>query len=123
MARGTIYKTSVLASAVSIFGCGFMLMGIASAFSGQVVGGIIMALCGVGLSIWASEISENKRFKVWKKKVEEGGFVPAIQSNMKTAIDCYNTLPGKKTLAYIRTLNPAAADNIEQQLAAKQQKK
>ena len=38
---------------------------------------------------------------------------------MNVAINAFNALPTKKTLAYIRKLNPAAAQEIERQLAEK----
>lgn len=38
---------------------------------------------------------------------------------MNVAINAFNILPNKKTLAYIRKLNPAAAKEIDRQLAEK----
>lgn len=38
---------------------------------------------------------------------------------MNVAINAFNALPTKKTLAYIKKLNPAAAQEIERQLAEK----
>ena len=119
MARITIYKNSFLATLVSICGyigvvCGVMVM-----FEGDIAAGILMLAVGIGLAVWASKISQNKQFKTWKKQVEVKGLVPGVQSSVQTAIQVYNTNPSTKTLNYIRTLNPAAAENIAQQLAAK----
>ena len=38
---------------------------------------------------------------------------------LNIAINAFNVLPTKKMLSYIKTLNPAAAQEIERQLAAK----
>lgn len=69
---------------------------------------------GFGLSWLADSISENKKFATWKKKVEEKGYVADIQSDISFAIEIYNTNPCTKTLEYIRTLNPQAAEFIAQ---------
>lgn len=119
MARIRIYKNSFLASALSILGYIFLVTGIIAAFNGEVVGGIFVVILSIAMMFAAKAISDNKQFKAWKKQVEEKGYVPKIQSSVEVAIQVYNTYPGTKTLAYIRTLNPAAADNIAQQLAAK----
>ena len=118
MARVTIYKNSILASICSIFGYFLVMGGILAAFSGEILAGIIIALLGFGMAALAAAISENKRFKTWKKQVESKGYVPAIQANVQTAIQVYNTYPSTKTLEYIRTLNPRAAQMISEQLAA-----
>lgn len=119
MARITIYKNSFLASAVSILGYLFVVCGIMAAFSGEIAGGILIALVGFGLAVLASSISEQKQFKTWKKQIEQKGLVPQIQASTQVAIQVYNTFPGTKALEYIRTLNPTAAQLISQQLAAK----
>lgn len=119
MARVRIYKNSFLASALSILGYVFLATGIIAAFNGEIIGGIFVVAISIAMMFGAKSISENKQFKAWKKQVEEKGYVPGIRSSVSTAIQVYNTFPCTKTLEYIRTLNPAAAENIAQQLAAK----
>lgn len=60
-----------------------------------------------------------------KKYIQKNGVEDAIRNDtgyMNVAISTYNALPGKKTLAYIKSLNVNAAQKIEQQLAAKKKK-
>lgn len=115
MARITIYKNSVGASICSIIGYMFFVIGVLTMLSESVTGGILLVLYGVGLTIGASVISKNKQFKTWKKQIETSGYVPLMQNSIQTAIQIYNTYPGKKTLNYIRSINPQAADLIEEQ--------
>lgn len=119
MARIQIYKNSILATLMSIFGYGVILMGGMLLLDKTYIEGVIMLILGVALKVWADSVSENKRLKVLKKDLEARGLVPEIRASVRTAIEVYNMLPSKKMLAYIRTLNPEAADNIAQQLAAK----
>jgi len=56
-----------------------------------------------------------------KKYFRKNHIEDAIRSDtgyMNVAISAYNVMPGKKMLAYIRKLNPEAAQRIRQQLAA-----
>lgn len=122
MARITIYKNSVLASLMSFLSYFLLLIGVVAAVNGEILGGVALFLIGIGVGILASSISERKRFKTWKKQIEDKGLIPAIQTDVQTALAVYNTFPGKNALEYIRTLNPAAADIISAQLAAKKEK-
>ena len=51
-----------------------------------------------------------------RKRINEA--IRYDSGNMQIAIKVYNAYPGKKSLDYIRSLNPAAAQLIDQQLAA-----
>ena len=119
MARITIYKNSFLASICSMCGYGIAVSGILVAIGENVIAGILMITWGVALSFLASVISERKKFSEWKKQVKKGGYTSVIQNNIQGAIQVYNTYPCKKSLEYIRTLNPQAAELIEQKLPAK----
>ena len=122
MARGfSIYKNSVGATAVSILGYGLLMMGVMLAVSEDLISGIVMAVLGILLELWAPTISRNKQFKKWIKQLREKGVEAEIRSDINAAIRVYNSNPCKKTLAYIGTLNPAAAENITKQLLAKAQ--
>jgi len=112
MARITVYTNSILASLCSILGYALALIGLIGAFSGGIAAGIILIVLGFGLSFLASAISKNKQFKQWKKQIERNGLVSVIQNNVTVAIQIYNNFPCKKSLEYIRSLNPLAADII-----------
>lgn len=119
MARITIYKNSFLASICSMLGYGIAVCGILVAIGENVIAGIVMIAWGMALSFLASSISERKKFSEWKKQIKKGGYTSVIQNSIQGAIQVYNTYPCKKSLEYIRTLNPQAAELIEQKLPAK----
>ena len=112
------YKNSVLASAVSIFGCGFAMCGLAM-FSEDVAAALVIIALGVGLALWGRNISQNKAFKTWWKQIEEKNLEPQIAQNMQFAIDVYNKNPQNRTLKKIETLNPYAAEYIRNNLIKK----
>lgn len=118
MARITIYRKSVLATVVSIFGYFLLAMGVMGLMEKEYVMGVVCIAAAFGVHLWASVINDNKLFKLWKKDLEAKGLIPEIAMHQSVAIKCYNACPGNKALAYIRTLNPAAADEIARQLAA-----
>ena len=64
------FKNSVLASIVSIFGCGFAMCGLAL-FADEPAGAVFMILLGVAMVLWGRNISKNKAFKTWWKQIEE----------------------------------------------------
>ena len=118
MARITIYKNSVLASLISILGYIFVIGGICVMFGGEIGGGIVMLIVGIALAMWASAISENKKFKTWKKELQAKGVEAQIRTSTQVAFQVYNAYPRSNTLNYIRSLNPAAAQLIADQIAA-----
>lgn len=123
MARITLYKNSILASIISILGYICCMFGIVMMIQEkEFVAGILLILIGFGFICWAAQISENKRFKQWKKKISTPDVIAAIQNDIAFAVKVYNAYPSKKTLAYIRSLNPGAADRISQLLASQKNK-
>ena len=58
-----LYKNSFLASLVSICGCSFLIIGIGTIISNEILAGIVLIAIGVGLLMVASDISDNKQFK------------------------------------------------------------
>lgn len=96
MAKIRMYRNSFMASLVSLCGYGLAFLGIVVAFSESVVGGIIVALAGVGLMCWAPKISENKQFRVWKRKLESVGITSRMKEDVDVAVMVYNSNPGKK---------------------------
>jgi hypothetical protein len=113
------YKNSFLASVVSIIGCAAILVGIYSIVDETIVEGVIAIVVGLALAIWGKQISENKAFKTWWKQVTDANLEPQIAQSVDVAIQVYNKNPQKRTLKKIAELNPAAAESIERQLAAK----
>lgn len=113
------YKNSFLASVVSIIGCVLIMMGIFSIVEETVGEGIICIIVGLALAILGKLISENKAFKTWWKQVTDANLEPQIAQSVDVAIKVYSKNPQKRTLKKIAELNPAAAENIEKQLAAK----
>ena len=112
------FKNSVLASIISIFGCGFAMCGLAM-FGDEPVGAVFMILLGVAMVLWGRNISQNKAFKTWWKQIEENNLEPQIAQNMQFAIDVYNKNPQNRTLKKIEALNPYAAEHIRNNLIKK----
>ena len=121
MARITIYKNSILASLVSIFGYMFMLGGIAMAFDGEILPGIFLFLMGIGLAALASVISSRAQFRKWIKQLKKDGIIDRAKQDSALAIKIFQANPTKQTLQYIRGLNPSAADYIDRNLVKKKQ--
>lgn len=119
MARIPIYKNSFLASSCSILGYIIVIGGVVTAISEDIIGGIILIISGFVLMFLAKNISENKQFKKWKKQINRKGDISVIENSIQGAIQVFNTYPCKKSLEYIRTLNPQAAEFIDQELLAK----
>lgn len=123
MSTEKIHVTSFGALVVRCFGYALIGMGISAIFSGLVGSGIAMIAAGLVLGVWATSISENKCFKVWKQQMEQKNMIPAIRNSTSAAISAYNAYPSTKTLEYIRTLNPEAAKQIAQMIAEKSKAK
>lgn len=110
--RFTVYKNSIFATIVSISASMCVALGIFFAFSGEIVGGIIIVIIGFVLMGFASNISERKKFKDWKKIIDEQGLIQQIQISDDFAISIYDTYPSSRSLAYISSLNPSAGQKI-----------
>lgn len=123
MARIRIYKNSFIASILSMCGYGLAMVGLIVTFTESVVGGVIVALIGVGIACWGAKVSENKQFKVWKRKIEADGMVNRIKEDVKVAVIAYNSNPGKKSLAYISQLNPVAGELIADNIRSRKNQK
>ena len=77
--------------------------------------------------LWVPSVLGHMFYPMYhiKKYLRKHNLVDAIRNDsgyMNVAIVAYNANPCKKMLSYIRSLNPAAAQRIEQQLAAKKSK-
>lgn len=116
------YKNSFVASVLSILGSILVMCGIMMFPEGEIFGGIVLILVGAALIFWGKNVSANKSFKKWWQQVVDANLVPEIARSTQTAIAIYNKNPQKRTLQKIAELNPAAASQIEQQLAARKTK-
>jgi len=113
-----IYTNSLIASIISLFGCGMIMVGIAS-FSDSILMAIIFIAVGFALAVWARQISENKSFKKWWKQVKDNNLEPVIAKDLNTAIAIYNKNPDYRTLQKIAELNPSFAAYIQQNIVKK----
>lgn len=110
------YKNSILASLISMIGCGFFIVGIQEVTSYGFAYGIPWFLASIPLVVLAKIISSRKAFKKWWKQVEKANLVPQIVNSTQAALDVYNKNPQKRTLKKIAALNPEAAVLIESSL-------
>jgi len=118
MARIPIYKNSILATILSFLSYFVMLAGVMMLFEREFLGFVVLFALGIGISALGSAVSEWKRFHSFKKQLKKKGLIPQIQASTQLALQVYDAYPAKKTVAYIRTLNPAAAQILDQRLAA-----
>ena len=80
---------------------------------------IIPILGGCFVLLWLGSLYPLVHLKGYCRRHH---IIEAIRKDtgyMNVAINAFNALPTKKTLAYIKKLNPAAAQEIERQLAEK----
>lgn len=130
MARVTYteYKNSHLATAVSLLSSmcatGGILMAVAGIFDGDfgmIGAGVVIALvCGIVGSALAEVINAyQSNAKWWKNVVRKQGWEAKIPNSVDVCFQVYNANPGEWTLNKIQALNPSAAAQIRQALAAK----
>lgn len=108
----TVYKHSALATALNIMGVCLVVSGATVLVSGEVVAAIVMLVIGVAFLPLAEVASERKKQKILIKIIKKRGMESMISSDVDFAIMSYNKCPGSKTLAYIKRLNPTAANQI-----------
>ncbi len=116
--RVRIYKHSILATFLSMFGTGFSLGGIFILFNLE-AGGIVILIIGICFMWWAESVNDKKTFTLWRKRLEENHIDQLITTSIADSVQVYNANPGKRTLEYIQGLNPQAAAYIRDQLSAK----
>lgn len=116
--RVRIYKNSILATFLSMFGTGFTLCGILILFQLEAVG-IVILIIGICFMWWSDSVNDKKTFKLWRKKLEENHIDQLIKTSTAHSVQVYNANPDKRTLEYIQELNPQAAAYIREQLSAK----
>ena len=121
------YKPNIL---VKFFKSGFIgkMIGMTITFVaigrfGDVDPEAIVLLVGIGMFLlWLAGLYPLAHIKSYCKKHHIDDAIRKDTSYMNVAINAFNALPTKKMLAYIKKLNPSAAQEIERQLAAKKKK-
>lgn len=105
------YQNSILASAVSIFGCIAIIMGVTDSVSDK----FLFIGLGIALLVAGKLISNRKAFKKWWKQVEDAGLEERIKTDVALAKAIYSKNPIRATLKKIEALNPAAAEAIREE--------
>ena len=81
---------------------------------------VVVLFVGIGmLLLWLGSLLPLVHIKGYCKKHHIDDAIRKDTGYMNVAINAFNALPTKKMIAYIKGLNPAAAQEIERQLAEK----
>lgn len=118
--RATVYKNSILASIVSIYGSLCVFAGV-SLITQSILACILVIVYGAFHCWLGAYISERANYKAWKKEIEKKVDIERIKKEIYFAVKVYNTNPCNMVLKYIRNLNPEAAEYIKQRIAEKEQ--
>lgn len=122
--RWTVYKSSGLATFVSIVGALVCYAGILCLFAKEFLAAVICVVIGFAIQMGADEIAKNATFKKWKNEVVSKGYAQLIaQGDYSVAVQLYNQNPGEKTIQYFETLNPQIAARIAASIQSAQVQK
>ena len=106
-----IYKHSVLASVISIFGSIMAMTGVCLIFT-EPVGGIVCTVIGIVMFALASSLADKKRFKMWAKDLEQKGILAQLSASRDLCVRVYQANPQMRTIQMIEKYNPAVAQEI-----------
>lgn len=124
----TVYKNSILATIISLFSRMFAMGGVFMAVIGLMdgefgmvgAGAVMFVIFGIGGTALAEAINSRKtNVKLWKEVIRKQGWEAQIPNSVDVCFQVYNANPNPWTLGKIEKLNPAAAAQIRQALAAK----
>lgn len=105
------YKNSVLATIISFVSATVIVTGIYAAVDGE-LSGLALAVIGVPGMILAGWINNRASFRKWYKQRD-----PVVDDQVRVdralAKELYTAMPNGAMLSYIRSLNPAAAAELE----------
>lgn len=127
-----VYKHSILATLLSLLGLSLVVTPLIALLSDLLSGKfdlsmlfpmLFIAAVGVGLMFLAESVSDSKLQKLWIRQLKKEGMEPKLAASAELAVQAYYKCSGKKTLKFIRGLNPAAAERIEAQEAQEKQEK
>ena len=114
--RIPVYRKSILATLISIVSALTLAYGVVMVVSSVYLTGIILIVVSVGLFFaglfLGKTITEAKVFRKWKKQIKAEGLEEKIKIDTVFALKVYNMNPDKRTLNYIKSLNPEAAEYI-----------
>ena len=106
-----IYKNSIIATIISFVSAVLIIMGIYAVIDGE-MSGLGLAVVGVPGMLFASWLSKRATFKKWYKQ-RGPGVDDQVRVDRSLAFQLYQAMPYGAMLNYIRSLNPAAAAEIE----------
>ena len=112
-------KASFFTYLLSFLGYISVFVGLVVAAVGNFVTGIVIALVGAAAALISWQISSRNFFRAWWKQIEDANLEDAIRADVTVAMRIYTKNPSKRTLKKIRTLNPQAADMIEEAIGKK----
>lgn len=124
----TVYKNSVLATIISLlsritalFGFAMAIGGVMGGEFGMLGGGAaLFVIFGIGGGVLAENINiQQSNVKWWKEAIVKQGWEAQISNSVEVCFQVYNANPRPWPLNKIRELNPSAAAQIQQALAAK----
>lgn len=119
-----IYKTSALATFVSIIAAVCVWGGVAAVFNGIVLGGIVIGVIGMFIHIWADEIGEKAAFEKWTKELKLRGYTNKVaEGNFEVALALYKQNPTERTIQYFASLNPQVGARLREIAKAAQAQK
>ena len=122
--RWTIYKSSGLATVVSVVGALVCYAGIMLLFAKEFLAAVICIVIGFAIQMGAEEIARNATFKKWKNEVVSKGYAQLIaRGDYSVAVQLYNQNPGEKTMEFFKTLNPQIAAKIAASIQSTQAQK
>ena len=123
MARIPIYRHSILASLLNIIAAMMMMGGLAAAFGGEILAGIVLFVLGMGVTLLGSMLAEHTKYRAIIRNIKKNGLEDQLRNDLPAIFKVYNACPGREILRYIESLNPEAAKIIREQLAAQKKQK
>ena len=112
-------KASLLTYLLSFLGYVSVFVGLVVAAVGNFVIGILIALVGAAAALISWKVSTRQIFNAWWQQIEDANLVDAIRADVTVAMRVYTKNPSNLTLKKIRSLNPQAADMIEEAIGKK----
>ena len=108
MHRYRYYKSSKSATVYWWIGILFAASGIGNVMGRMPLFGLGTIVIAFFFGILAENDVEEKTMRHWKQGLDEDG----IRANLSEAVQAYNRNPCRRSVNYIRRLNPEAADYI-----------
>lgn len=107
-----IYKKTALGTLVAIIGALVIIAGILLLFDEKFIFGALVIALGFSSRFLTREINERKAVQRLQKTLREQCLEQQMATSFEVAAEAYRRVPCKKTLDYIATINPHAAETI-----------